>query len=89
MFYDPLRRFARPAVYVFATESLVFESSCGSGAAALGVYLSAAMTGDEGRWDIAQPGGVIETRVRKEGGRITMVGIGGPVTLDRRRSITV
>jgi diaminopimelate epimerase len=89
MFYDPRRCFARPAVYVFATESLVFESSCGSGAAALGVHLSANMTGGEGRWEIAQPGGVIEARVRKEAGRITMVSIGGPVTLDRRRGITI
>jgi diaminopimelate epimerase len=87
MFYDPRRRFARPAVYVFAVESLVFESSCGSGAAALGVYLSAGAAG--GRWKIAQPGGVIEARVEKSGGKLAAVGIGGPVTLGPRRRITV
>jgi diaminopimelate epimerase len=89
MFYDPLRRFMRPAVYVFATESLVFESSCGSGTAALAVYLSAGIVSGEETWKIAQPGGVIEARVKKAAGKITTAAIGGPVTLDPRRGITV
>jgi diaminopimelate epimerase len=81
MFYDPIRRFMQPVVYVAATESLVFESSCGSGTAALAVYLSRALAGGEDRWEIFQPGGVIEARVKKQAGKIATIGIGGPVSL--------
>jgi diaminopimelate epimerase len=80
MFYDPARRFMRPAVYVAATESLVFESSCGSGTAALAAYLAGGLAGG-GRWEIAQPGGLIEARVKKQAGKIETIGIGGPVSL--------
>jgi diaminopimelate epimerase len=85
MFYDPARRFMRPAVYVAATESLVFESSCGSGTAALAVHLAGGLSGGPGdgedRWEIAQPGGVIRARVIKGAGKIKAIGIGGPVSL--------
>jgi diaminopimelate epimerase len=89
MFYDSERRFMRPAVYVAATDSLVFESSCGSGTAALGVYLSAGMGDGEGRWDIAQPGGCITARVEKRAGSVRALSIGGPVTLGKRRRVTL
>jgi diaminopimelate epimerase len=82
MFYDPVRRFMRPAVYVAATESLVFESSCGSGTAALAAYLSRELSSGEDRREIFQPGGIIEARVTKEAGKIKAIGIGGPVSLD-------
>jgi hypothetical protein len=38
---------------------------------------------------IAQPGGVIEGRIKKQAGEITAISIGGPVTLSRQRSITI
>jgi diaminopimelate epimerase len=88
MFYDPVRRFMRPAVYVAATESLVFESSCGSGTAALAAYLSRELSGGEGRWEISQPGGVIEARLMKQAGKILSIGIGGPVSLDNSIVVT-
>jgi hypothetical protein len=81
MFYDPVRRFMRPLVYVAATESLVFESSCGSGTAALAAYLAGNPSGAEGPWEISQPGGTITARVKKEAGKIKTIGIGGPVSL--------
>jgi diaminopimelate epimerase len=80
MFYDPARRFMRPAVYVAAAESLVFESSCGSGTAALAADLSQ-LSGGENRWEIFQPGGMIEARVKKQAGKIETIGIGGPLSL--------
>ncbi|MDR2136402.1 MAG: hypothetical protein LBO76_07285 [Treponema sp.] len=78
MFYDPARRFMRPAVYVAATGSLVFESSCGSGTAALAAYLSRGTSCGGARWEISQPGGTIEARLVKQGGAVH---IGGPVSL--------
>ncbi|MDR1319490.1 MAG: hypothetical protein LBJ90_07685 [Treponema sp.] len=83
MFYDAARRFMKPAVYVAATDSLVFESSCGSGSAALGVWLARA--GEES-FEISQPGGVIEVTTVKRGGEIRRVTIGGKVGLSGRLS---
>jgi diaminopimelate epimerase len=70
-----------PAVYVYGTDSLVFESSCGSGSAALAVCKSRPLPGGEARYRIGQSGGVIETRVVKRAGAVVSVAIGGPVTL--------
>jgi diaminopimelate epimerase len=70
-----------PAVYVYGTDSLVFESSCGSGSAALAVCKSPLPAGGEARYRIRQPGGIIETRVVKRAGAAASVAIGGPVTL--------
>jgi diaminopimelate epimerase len=81
MFYDCASRFMTPAVYVYATDSLVFESSCGSGSAALGVWESREFQDGERCSNAAQPGGIIEVRVRKAGGEVTGVFIGGPVSL--------
>jgi diaminopimelate epimerase len=70
-----------PAVYVYGTDSLVFESSCGSGSAALAVHKSRKLGDGEARYGIRQPGGIIETRTVKRAGAVVSVSIGGPVTL--------
>jgi diaminopimelate epimerase len=81
MFYDTASRFMRPAVYVYAADSLIFEGSCGSGSAALGIWLSREITGGTACYAIAQRGGVIETEVVKKYGRVFRVTIGGEVKL--------
>jgi diaminopimelate epimerase len=83
LFYDTGSRFMTPAVYVRATDTLVFESSCGSGSAALGVWENQGLSDGEGCLSIAQPGGVIGVKVRKAQGRVESVRIGGMVTLSR------
>jgi diaminopimelate epimerase len=79
MFYDTAENFMRPAVYVYATESLIFESSCGSGTAAIACYNfeknNAAVI------PVRQPGGVITARAAVEGGRLKHIWIGGKVIL--------
>ncbi|GHV77222.1 diaminopimelate epimerase [Spirochaetia bacterium] len=79
MFWDSAAGIMTPAVYVYATESLVFESSCGSGSAALGIWAARDMPDGEARLALNQPGGVIEVRVNKRGGEASGVSIGGPV----------
>jgi diaminopimelate epimerase len=81
MFFDTASRFMTPVVYVAATDSLVFESSCGSGSAALAVWETRNAGDGEIRLEVRQPGGVIEARVRRRDGEIAGVSIGGPVTL--------
>jgi diaminopimelate epimerase len=81
MFFDTANRFMTPAVYVAATDSLVFESSCGSGSAALAVWETRDSREGERRLAVKQPGGVIEAAVRRKNGEITGVSIGGLVAL--------
>ncbi|MDR1986301.1 MAG: hypothetical protein LBP88_04930 [Treponema sp.] len=79
MFYDREQQLMTPAVYVYATDSLVFESSCGSGSAALGAWQHETLWEGEGFCRVAQPGGVIDVRVGKRQGIIQAISIGGPV----------
>ena len=81
MFYDTAARFLRPAVYVRATDTLVFESSCGSGSVALGIWLSLDLPDGRFRYALNQSGGVIETEVVKRDGEIVHLTIGGEVSL--------
>ncbi|MDR2245119.1 MAG: hypothetical protein LBE17_00375 [Treponema sp.] len=81
MFFDTARRFMTPAVYVAATDSLVFESSCGSGSAALAAWETRGAADGECRLEVRQPGGVIEAGVCRKNGEISRLSIGGPVRL--------
>ncbi|GHU89472.1 diaminopimelate epimerase [Spirochaetia bacterium] len=87
MFYDAEKQFIYPAVYVAATDSLVFESSCGSGSAALAAWKTAELHDGEYCCDIAQSGGIIEVRVSKLGGEISSITIGGPVGLSGKMKV--
>jgi diaminopimelate epimerase len=81
MFWDAGKSFMRPAVYVEATASLVFESSCGSGTAALAAWLAGNLREGGGYYEVAQPGGIIEARIAKKDGTIRDISIGGAVGL--------
>jgi diaminopimelate epimerase len=87
MFFDTPSRFMTPAVYVAATDTLVFESSCGSGTAALAVWDTRDSGDGVRRLEVKQPGGIIEAVVRRENGEITGLYIGGPVTLGEKISV--
>jgi diaminopimelate epimerase len=84
LFYDTAAAFMRPGVYVYGTGSLVFESSCGSGSAALALWKTGDLGDGETVWEVKQPGGLIEVRVRRRGGAVCGLSIGGKVTLSGR-----
>jgi diaminopimelate epimerase len=71
----------RPAVYVRATDSLVFESSCGSGSAALAAWETRNAGDGESVLAVKQSGGVIEARVCRKNGELAAIYRGGPVSL--------
>ncbi|MDR0409810.1 MAG: hypothetical protein LBH18_05375 [Spirochaetaceae bacterium] len=81
MFYDTDEELMRPAVYVKATKTLVFESSCGSGSAAFAYHRLASNTERSGVIEIRQPGGVITARLTKHDGLIEQIWIGGAVSI--------
>jgi diaminopimelate epimerase len=89
MFLDTVKNFMTPAVYVYATGSLVFESSCGSGSAALAIWQSRNLRDGEALGRAAQPGGLIATRVQKSGGEVVRVSIGGRVILGGEITVRV
>ena len=82
MFYDTGTHYTQPAVWVRSTDTLVFESSCGSGSAALGVWSAKDMPEADNGFMFPQPGGVIAVNIVKRGGIIQSLSIGGAVTLD-------
>lgn len=78
-----------PVVYVKETDSMVWESSCGSGSMGAAVYLSQAK---ENGWyicELHQPGGVIEVSVCREQGKVTACKMGGSVTISEEMKVEV
>lgn len=69
-----------PAVYVKSTDSLVWESSCGSGSVAAAWYLSG-QNPTENRFCFQEPGGEISVEVRRENGTVSGCAMGGPVSV--------
>ena len=70
-----------PVVYVCETNSMIWESSCGSGSMAVAAL--GAMMQQNGVYACAlqQPGGVIEAVAVAREGRVTRCSMGGPVSL--------
>ncbi|MBQ7920606.1 MAG: hypothetical protein IJ324_11785 [Lachnospiraceae bacterium] len=85
MFLDARKGTLIPAVYVAATDSLVWESSCGSGSVACGWYLAMAaqvMDSSETKvYTFAQPGGTIQVEAVLLNGRVTACIMGGEVNI--------
>ena len=81
MFYDSRKCFMRPVVWTRELDALVWESSCGSGSAALGIWAARDTKDAELEIDLEQPGGVIRVYVIKRAGTIMRLSIGGKVTL--------
>lgn len=87
MFLASDKLYITPAVYVMETDSLVYERSCGSGSIATAIYLTKDEKSGVFTYDIAQPGGTIETQVYKENGNVIKATIGGKVTLSAIKTI--
>jgi len=81
MFYDSEKRFMRPLVWTRAIDSLIWESSCGSGSAALGIWAARDIVEAETTTEIAQPGGTIMVSIVKRAGKIECLSISGKVHL--------
>jgi diaminopimelate epimerase len=69
-----------PLVFVAAPNTLFWETGCGSGTAAAGVYL-AHIQGRSGRFKISQPGGTITVSAKMRNGKFTGLSISGKVKL--------
>lgn len=77
--YDEEKMTIEPAVYVPATDSVVWERGCGSGTAAIGCRNAVKYGAFEG--EIRQPGGTIYVAAKAEDGRISDLSIAGTVRI--------
>ena len=82
IFLEPAKGTMTPLVKVPATNTLVWEGSCGSGTLASAIAQS--QNADDGLFvrDYIQPAGVVQASVASQGGKVTAAYIGGPVSLD-------
>ncbi len=78
-----------PVVYVRPTDSLVWESSCGSGSTAWGWYLAQTAPNAEGSYLFRQPGGLIQVVVSRTGETVTGITMGGGVTISGPLSLSL
>lgn len=78
-----------PAVWVRATDSFIWESSCGSGTLAAAVWLGRSMKAGTFSCELTQPGGVLKAEVDHEDNSITGARIGGPVSFEEPLMKTV
>lgn len=76
-----------PLVYVRATDSAYWESSCGSGSAALAWLLAKEKEDGEHSFTFHEPGGTLHVRVMRKNGVVTRICMGGDVTLSEERSM--
>ena len=76
-----------PLVYVAATGTRVWESSCGSGTVALAWYLARKLADGEHGFAFDEPGGRLEARVTMRMGRAARIVMGGSVLLGEEREI--
>lgn len=83
MFFKRDKNYITPVVYVRDTDTVFFESSCGSGTLATAYYLSKDLEGDNFEYSIKQPGGIIESKVHKKNNKVESITIGGSVELSK------
>ena len=81
IFLDTAQGKMTPLVKVPATDTLVWEGSCGSGSLAAALSQSAGLEEGEFARDYLQPAGVVRATVVRRNGSVTAAYIGGPVTL--------
>ena len=78
-----------PVVYVGETDSLVWESSCGSGSMACASYLASKEENGEFAYDLRQPGGLIQAVVKRENQTTVQCKMGGPVSISEELEVEI
>ena len=80
---NPETGFMRPLVYVRGSGTLVWESACGSGTAAIGALEAWRRGNGKAETQVGQPGGVLRAEAVSERGSITEVQITGVVRIGK------
>lgn len=88
MYYNSVKGTMRPVVYVRETDSLVFESSCGSGSMAVAAAVCETTGKDVKNLVIRQPGGELEVSYSRGEGAEPAV-LGGLISLVSRGTVWI
>ena len=80
---NPETGFMRPLVYVLGSGTMVWESACGSGTAAIGALEAWRRGNGKAETQVGQPGGVLRAEAVSERGSITEVQITGVVRIGK------
>ncbi len=89
IFCDPHAPAIRPAVYVYGTETLYYETSCASGSAAAAAALSELLPDGTYRYAIRQPGGILYAEAKKARQTLTGLSIGGKLEIRSKGQLVV
>lgn len=88
MFYDSAKSYMWPTVYIRETDTLIFESSCGSGSTAVAAALCQRTGEDVEKLAIHQPGGTMEISFGYQDGERYAI-LGGLISQVSRGSVWV
>lgn len=89
LLWDGGKKVMRPLVLVKGSGTLVWETGCGSGSAAVGAFLALSNGDGTTETPVAQPGGVIRVSVACQGGAPQRVSITGHVRLGAEKLLTL
>ena len=78
--WDEARAYMTPLVYVRGSETMVWETACGSGTTAIACW-RARMAGHSLRTAVRQPGGLLEAEAEMEGGVLCRILLTGTVRI--------
>jgi len=84
---NPETGFMRPLVYVRGSNTLVWETACGSGTAAIGALEAWRHGNGQVLTRVAQPGGTLRAEAKAEQGMITEVRITGTVRFGEEKQM--
>ncbi len=87
IFLEPETSKMTPLVKVPASNTMIWEGSCGSGSLACVVAQSETTPDGTVTHQYIQPAGVVEATVERQGGKVVSAYIGGPVLLDEPMEI--
>ena len=89
LLWDEERETMRPLVLVKGSGTLVWETGCGSGSAAVGAFLAARNGDGTTVTPVAQPGGVIRVNAVCRNGAVESVSISGAVRLGKEKVLVL
>ena len=84
---NPETGFTRPLVYVRGSGTLVWESACGSGTAAVGALEAWRKGNGKAVTQVPQPGGILRAEASAENGTATEVRITGTVHIGKEKEM--
>lgn len=87
--WNPAQKWMRPLVYVRGSNTLVWETGCGSGSAAVGAREALRQGDGIHRVEIGQPGGIIRAEAAVEDAKITRLTISGRVIIEGEAPVQV